>query len=1026
MTSPSKNPSSDYLAHYQAAKKSLNPEQRVAVETIEGPVLVIAGPGTGKTQVLSLRIAEILEKQTDIAPGNILCLTYTNAGVIAMRKRLISFIGAEAHKVQIHTFHSFCNQVIQENTELFGVREAESIGELEQYELLENILDSLPAKHPLFHKSSYHEIKNLLSLFATIKQENWQVTEIKSVVEEYLADLPQRDEFQYKRKYKEFAAGDPNPNLIQAATEKMVRLLAAVELFPEYQQRMRANQWYDFQDMILWVIEAFVNKPALLASYQERFQYLLVDEFQDTNGAQKQIIDLLSQYWELPNIFVVGDDDQSIYRFQGANLRNIMDFYEHYKANAAVVTIEKNYRSTPAILEVAEHIIEKNSERLVREIPDLQKHLVAQNPNYMQSTVQPHLIRYYNSAHEELGIMEQLKKLQTENIPLSEVAVIYQNHAQVANILRLCELEKIPVRVKETEDILALPIITQLLELLRYFCDEATHPFTREDILFRALYFDCINLAPRDIGLLALWRRQERDTRFLKNILRDSETLATIDGIKESEQLLAVGNLFSALEQDFINLPLVRFLEELINKSGILAHVTKQAHQAFLLRALTTFRTFVREAAQKKPDMSATSLLDRVERMKRHGISIPIQRIAYEQDGVNFVTAHSAKGLEFEYVFLIGVDKKIWDSKRSDGGFSFPDTLTRSNSGDFFEEKRRLFFVALTRAKQFLQVSFAEKNEAGKELDVSQFVTELAEKLPTENRQSSAEAIDTYQISLFYSAPQITPPLVEREFLEHLLANYRMSATHLNTYLACPLTFYFQQLLRIPGAPSPHAAFGTAVHIALEKEFQQAKRNGSYGTAASLLTFFREALTRQRYAFTEVEFQKFLAHGEEVLAGYFRSFLADKSVTPTFSEYSINTELSGVAVTGQMDKIEILSDGSARITDYKTGNPSNPWTSKKLERPSDKNNFLGGDYWRQMVFYSLLLENDPSKKWQLGECVIDFVEPQKDGAYLRKTFIITKEDQQLVREQIAQSFERILKMDFSGCHEETCVWCNLM
>ncbi len=1015
----------DYLDSYRQAKVSLNPEQQEAVEAIEGPVLVIAGPGTGKTQVLALRIAEILNEQPDIDPGNLLCLTFTNAGAIAMRQRLLTFIGHEAHKVQIHTFHSFCNQVIQENASYFGVRETENVGELEQYELMEAMIDALPARHLLFHKSSYHEIKNLLDLFSAMKQENWNVEDIETAVNEYLAEIPQREDFLYKRKYKEFNAGDPNPKKIREEEEKMQRLLAGVRLFPEYQKRMQENGWYDYQDMIQWVIRAFRENETLLAKYQERFQYILVDEFQDTNGAQKTVLDLLIDYWETPNVFVVGDDDQSIYRFQGANLRNIMEFYEKYKAETKVVCIEKNYRSTPAVLDLAEHVINANTERLVHEIPNLEKHLTAEHADYKAAAEQPKLVGYYNTAHEELGIINRLQELRDAGTNLSDVAVIYQNHHQVANILKLCEMKEIPVRVKETADILSLPLIQQVIELLHYFCDEAAQPFSREDILFRSLYFRCFELTARDIGLLALWRRADSKNRFLKLILQNPEELATIKGITDAEKLAAIGRLITELEQDFVDLPIALFVEAVFNKTGILQQVMAAPDRSFQLRALTTFMGFVRETAEKDTAATVANILDILQRMHRHGLTLPIHKIAYEDSGVNFITAHSAKGLEFEHVFLIGVDKKVWERKQRDLGFSFPDTLTRSNAGDFLEEKRRLLFVALTRAKRYLEVSFAERSENGKELEPSQFVSELAEKITIEQRQSNADAIDDYQFQLLQIPIVEDVPIIEPSILKQVLEGYRMSATHLNAYLRCPLSFYFEYILRIPGAPNAHAAFGTAVHIALEREYQQAKLSGTYGDGVALLKFFEEDIARQRYAFTESEFQKFLAHGKEVLAGYFAHFLANKPVAPTHTEYRISTHLHGVPAIGELDKIEELEPGKVRITDYKTGNADSRHTTERLAAPSDKNNLLGGDYWRQVVFYTLLLENDAQKKWQVAECAIDFVEPKKDGSCRREVFRVTEADKQIVLEQITDSYQRIQNMEFPGCKEEDCVWCNL-
>lgn len=1020
----------------------LNPDQKQAVETLNGPVLVIAGPGTGKTQVLSLRIAEILKKCDGIETGNILCLTYTNSGVVAMRKRLLQFIGPEAHRVQIHTFHSFCNQIIQENAEYFGAKESENISELQQYECIENILDALPANHLFFHKSSYHAVKDLLGLFLLLKSENWSVEEVQKATEEYLADLPNREEFQYKRKYKEFAKGDANPTKIANAKEKMKRLLAAVELFPQYENFLKKNGAYDFADMIAWVIHAFDKNDTLLARYQEQFQYILVDEFQDTNGSQKRIIDLLCSYWEDPNIFVVGDDDQSIYRFQGANMRNIMEFWKQYskrtshhsKNTCQVITIEKNYRSSQEILDIAEHIIEKNTERLVSEIPHISKHLTAENPQYKTEKLKPALTEYYNVYHQELGIIKKIEAIQKKGIPLSDVAVIYQNHSQVENILKICEQKNIPVRVKETHNILDIPIIQQCLELLLYFEEEAQQPFSREDILFRSLFFSFLNVCPSDISRLALLRRNHisrlhnekkspSEDIFLKSLLQNPEKIENIPHLQNPEKIKKIGEIFAELEKDYHNKPLIHFVESIFEKTGALQYVMEHHEKSFLLRAFSTLFQFLKNEVQKNTNTSVADILNILRRMQTHGLSLPIQKILYEKDGIHFITAHSSKGLEFEYVFLLGVEKKIWDKKRG-GSFSFPDTLTLSNEGDFLEEKRRLFFVALTRAKRYAEVSYCGKSEEGKECDPSIFVSEMAEKITPQKKEYSEDEINEYQMQLLCAPAEKNTPIIEPEIVAHILENYKMSATHLNKYLACPLSFYFENLLRIPSAMSPHAAFGTAIHNALEKAYRHASATGAFENETELLHAFHASMNKSVFAFEKKEFEKFYRHGEEVLQKYYEKKLHGKIPEKYRCEYQISTHIGHVPATGNLDRIDFLDAGIVRVVDYKTGNPNNQKTKEKLERPSEKNNFLGGDYWRQMVFYKLLLENNPKEKWHMREGIFDFVEPDTTGTLIQKVFEITPDDTNEVQQQVENAYTNIMNMNFEGCHKEDCHWCG--
>ena len=335
----------------------LNDQQRIAVDTIEGPVMVIAGPGTGKTQILASRIGKIL-LDTDAQPDNILCLTYTDSGVIAMRKRLLQFIGPEAYKVNIHTFHAFCNEVIQENLSAFEKTALDPISELETVELFKKLIDQFPANHPLkrYRGDVYFEIGNLKNLFSTMKKEGWTPAFIEEKIDAYLEDLPNRDEYIYKRKQKQFNAGDLKLEKFNEEKEKMEKLRAAVKEFPRFQKMMTDRNRYDFDDMINWVIRAFEENKNLLARYQEQYQYILVDEYQDTSGTQNQIVELLIQYWNQPNVFVVGDDDQSIYRFQGANIENMLQFANRYSEDLKTIVLDKNYRSTQPILDLSQRI----------------------------------------------------------------------------------------------------------------------------------------------------------------------------------------------------------------------------------------------------------------------------------------------------------------------------------------------------------------------------------------------------------------------------------------------------------------------------------------------------------------------------------------------------------------------------------------------------------------------------------------------------------------------------------------------
>ena len=423
---------------FEQEYQKLNEQQQKAVETIEGPVMVNAGPGTGKTQILALRIGSILQ-QTDTNPNNILCLTYTDNGAIEMRNRLLKIIGSAAYNVRIHTFHSFCNEVIQDNLTYFGKLNLAPIGDLEEIDLFYKLIDSIEKDNPLkrFRGEVYYEKDRLKSLYSLMKKEAWSPAYITERIDAYIDELPVKEGFFYKRKYKEFNAGDPKPAAIADEKEKMEMLRAAVNLYPRYNAMMAAQSRYNFDDMILWVLDAFDKNKNMLLDYQERFLYFLVDEFQDTSRSQNLLLQYLTGYWDAPNLFVVGDADQSIFSFQDANVENIIEVEKKYADSLTKIDLINNYRSTQNILTAAHRLIEHNTLRTV--LPENDKPLIAANTNLQGISIEPVITEYTNPVQEAIDVAIQIEALIQQGISGKEIAVIYRNHAQVAGIAAILE-----------------------------------------------------------------------------------------------------------------------------------------------------------------------------------------------------------------------------------------------------------------------------------------------------------------------------------------------------------------------------------------------------------------------------------------------------------------------------------------------------------------------------------------------------------------------------------------------------------
>src|SRR3954452_4504681 len=476
------------LQKFNEIYHKLNAAQKQAVDNIEGPVMVIAGPGTGKTQILGARIGKIL-LETDTQPDNILCLTYTEAGVIAMRKRLLSFIGPDAYKVNICTFHAFCNDVIQENLSLFEKTSLDPITDLQKIELYKQLIDGFGKNHPLkrYRGDVYYEIHNLQSLFSAMKREGWSSVFINSRIDVYISDLPNRDEYVCKRATGTFKKGDIRTDKIADECEKMERLRAAVNEFENFQKLMLDRKLYDFDDMINWVIKVFEENEELLNRYQEQYLYILVDEFQDTSGTQNKIVELLINFWDKPNVFVVGDDDQSIYRFQGANVENMLVFADSYKDDLLKVVLVNNYRSTQPILNVSRTLIDKNEGRLVKKIPGLIKELFSSNSNISHLTHLPFIKEYETQRQEMIDITLQVQKLLQQGIKPGRIGVIYRENKYGEELMEYFKLRGIPFYSKRNLNILCIPIARKIITLFRYLSYEHDIPFSGDEMLFEIL-----------------------------------------------------------------------------------------------------------------------------------------------------------------------------------------------------------------------------------------------------------------------------------------------------------------------------------------------------------------------------------------------------------------------------------------------------------------------------------------------------------------------------------------------------------
>jgi len=1029
---------------FQEEYQKLNERQREAVDAIEGPVMVIAGPGTGKTQILASRIGKIL-LQTDTSPENILCLTYTDSGAVAMRQRLLHFIGPDAYKVNIYTFHSFCNDIIQENLSYFEKNTLDPISDLESIELFRELIDTLPKNNPLkrYRGETYFEAGRIKNLFSDMKKEGWTPEFLNGQIDSYIASLSERDGFIYKKATGNFKKGDLNIRKIEEEKEKMELLRAAINQFSRYQQMMHQHNRYDFDDMINWVIRAFKERPSMLLTYQEKYQYILVDEYQDTSGSQNQLVELISGYWEKPNLFVVGDDDQSIYRFQGANVYNMMHLAEKFQDSLLKVVLVNNYRSTQPILDVAKSIISRNSERLINKMPGLKKELIASNEKIKLLNEPVSIAEYETIEREMAGIAMEVRKLINEGVDPGKIGIIYRENKYGLALSEYFRTVGIPVFSKKNLNLLNVPLIKKIILILRYLNAECNSPFSGDELLFEILHAQWFQIPPIKIAMLSLEVSKINFERKEQTSIRQLLSEKVLSPAKDlfSEQidpgLAKASQIVESLIGDVSNITLQQLFESIIQKTGILSSILNGAEKHWELTLIRNFLNFIKEETQRNPLLQLSGLVKMLELMGKEKIEIPVIQSFGSENGVNLMTAHKSKGLEFEHVFFVGCNSSVWEKKKgpTNQRFSLPDQILNTGSVSSIEELRRLFYVAITRAEQHLQISYARFDDKGKNMEASQFVAEIQDDHNLITQEITLDEDVVEHFSLLMLNEQLKPEIahIERKYVDQLLGRFVMNSTALNNYLKCPLEFYFRNLIRIPSPKNENLEFGSAVHYALEQLFRKMLGESPKSThddqservfppESDFIGAFNWYMKRHRDSFTEEQFNRRMEYGNEILSNYYKKNINSFHKIVLIEHNIRNAVVDDVPIKGKLDKIEFYGN-NVKVVDYKTGSPGK--SSNKLKQPDIKQP-NGGDYWRQAVFYKILIENY-KPQWHVESAEFDFIEPDSKKEYLKAKVSTGPADVETVKQQIHDVWNKIQQHDFyTGCGSPDCHWCNFV
>jgi DNA helicase-2/ATP-dependent DNA helicase PcrA len=464
-----------------------------------------------------------------------------------------------------------------------------------------------------------------------------------------------------------------------------------------------------------------------------------------------------------------------------------------------------------------------------------------------------------------------------------------------------------------------------------------------------------------------------------------------------------------------------------IREGGVLNYMMRQPDKHWLLQVLTGLFDFIKEETRRNPALNLKQLVSIFDLMQNEELTLPLMQTSGSDKGVNLLTAHGAKGLEFEYVFFASTNSNSWEKKRKPGGgFSLPDTIfTTQPKQKEEEELRRLFYVALTRAEQHLIISYCCNIMDGKELEPSMFIAEIRDQheLAIDKKHISEETEAEFQALLFNEEgiPEIEK--MEKDVVDRILEKFVMNVTALNNYLKCPLEFYFKNLVRIPSPKNEATEFGSAVHHALEHLFRKMQANERFVSREDFIADFIWYMKRHRESFTLEQYNRRMEYGVEVLTNYYNTYIDSWNKIVAVERNISKVTVNGVPIKGKLDKLE-FNGQEVNAVDYKSGDPDK--AKPKLEGPNEKQP-NGGDYWRQAVFYKLLVDNYDQKKWKVISSEFDFIEPDKKKAYRKAKIIIRPEDLTTVSQQIKTVWDKIQAHNFyTGCGNKDCHWCNFV
>jgi DNA helicase-2/ATP-dependent DNA helicase PcrA len=957
---------------FEKAYKKLNKAQLDAVETLDGPVMVVAGPGTGKTQILALRIGNILKK-TDTSPDGVLCLTFTNSGVSAMRKRLEDYIGQDSKNITISTFHSFAFNLIEKHYELLDfLQMPELLSDDEAVFIIDEILNNndweyiSPRGKPEMY---FSDLKQLVSI---LKRERISEKQLLSYIEEDIKNL--------KEDKDNISSRGENKGKLKKETEKKIEQLSrtkeVVEFYKLYEKSKKEKSLIDYDDVLEFAVKLAEEYEDVRNDIRENYLYVLVDEHQDSSGVQNAFLKAVWKETEKPNIFVVGDDRQLIYAFSGASLSYFEDF-SHIFGKAKLIVLTENYRSTSPILSIADSLLKSTitNEKLKSNRKGDSKIM---------------LNEYAYPRDEIIGAGIYFKQKIAEGIDPNECALLVPKNYNVRSAIGI--LSDMGIVVSSSNNLSLFSVIEG--DYLRKVLGLIINP--SDPVLLSKSLLDKTSGIPYFAS-----------HTFLKNTKPDKLTIEELISYSSQDGLFAGENPISKWGnqlKEWTNSLSGEKPSTIVSRVGNELLIKTSNGNDELLNRVEVVRSFIHlammfEEKNKKADLK--SFLEYIERLESYGTHIELAKFGND-NGVKVMTLHKSKGMEYECVWVAHMNEETLMSEKR-GGFTLPEKLKEHINKRSVEVAKRELYVAITRAKEFCTLSYAAENYNGSTMEMASIIKELEDSHFIKKDSSETEKEILAKGPEVYVSANIKHDediiLATQKLVRENYNDIKVSVSMLNNFFECPLKWYFRNFLRLPEEKPVYLALGTAVHATIEYILKSEKLSSEVDIK-SRINFELEQegvnnendlrkLGKDAYSAVKNWVDNYYSHLEKEHKSERSVSFVDKKNFPHLQMY------------GKIDLTEYLSSGDIWVTDFKTGSSK---TSGAIEKIDEEGRM--SDLMRQLAMYSYLLSGE-SKELKVSNSKLLFLESDKGDKNALYQTKITEEQIDLLKRDIKEYDESL-------------------